>query len=255
MRTKVVTITPRFVVVNLCGSLSLRLHQRGAPQGSWQFGLQPLSLEPFHPIDVNGDGQLDGKDFLVRLGLFPGASASASPLNPTPAALGYTPPATLGVGSHSSSSSSSSSTSNGSSSTSIDDSNSISGSSGRPLSYLLSSFFRLDVVQRQVIKLRPLQAVHNFQSPERLAVTHSNSLTPPCVLPGAYQRHPQHHQKEGEECEPVLAMLNVDLFDNVVRVVVGDCPIGRTWDYKVRTITSDPIVPSSVWDPFQAEPG
>ncbi|CAK9106409.1 Putative vacuolar protein sorting-associated protein 13C (Developmental gene 1038 protein) [Durusdinium trenchii] len=69
VRTKVVTVTPRFVVVNECADV-VAVRQHGAKSDSWQFQLEPWSLAPFHPVDVNGDGALDDKDFAVCVGIF-----------------------------------------------------------------------------------------------------------------------------------------------------------------------------------------
>uniref|UniRef100_A0A7S2SNU4 Uncharacterized protein n=2 Tax=Mucochytrium quahogii TaxID=96639 RepID=A0A7S2SNU4_9STRA len=167
LRTKVVTITPRFVVVNSTKD-TIQLNQRGAPDNTWQFMLAGGRRLPFHPIDVNGDGQLDGKDFSVRVGISKDGDMWAS------------------------------------------------------------SYFRIDVVRRNVLKLRPIE-----KPGARPVISCSRQN---CVSPIVAPAAPEFSYKEyqTDECK----LVNVELKENVVKVLVGDSDLDERCDFKVNNYCS-----------------
>jgi len=154
VRSKIVNITPRFLLVNKT-EREIQLHQFGAPRT--QLCLRSRTLAPFHPVDVNGDGRLDDKDFNCRLSF-----ASSHDENE---ALG-------------------------------------------------TRFFRLDVVQSRILPVAKLDA----EIPSTAPCTAEDTLWPL-----------QRHQSSTWD----LLKVNIELVENVVRVIVDEPPKDRAFEYRV----------------------
>ncbi|GBG26294.1 Vacuolar protein sorting-associated protein 13 [Hondaea fermentalgiana] len=170
LRTKVVTLTPRFVVANLTQE-PIYLQQIGANEGDWQLQLDAGVFAPFHPVDVNGDGALDAKDFAARIGV-----------------------------------------------------QQQEGSTG---AMMVSPHFHLDIVKEHLLLLGPDDA----KPASMQECTWRNTLAAPVVARRASE------DQAGRRAADLINA-NVELIDNVVRIVLSKPHRARAYEYRIDNLSS-----------------
>lgn len=182
LRTKVVSLTPRFVIANLT-NLPIQLQQIGAKEGEWQLSLEAGVFTPFHPTDINGDGDLDDKDFSARIGINMNKFMEDDVGNDT--------------------------------------------QDNRP-KLLVSPHFRLDIVKEHLLLLTPDDA----EPPTLQLCTSDNTLAAPVIQRSFNAATKAKHHAS------TLITANVELVDNVVRIMLGNPHSSRAFEYRIDNLSS-----------------